>query len=103
MSTAFGVQDVQSGALNPFWRHRCVVKELCNCFRARGVTVKKVMPVSMRQIRTVNAVTPGSLRELQVRPDLRLYQQRLPHVPCVTVSKARRPGQVVCGQSSSSR
>ena len=97
------MQDAQSAALNPFFRYHIVVKQLCNWFRSRGVTVKKVMPLTRGQIRKVNAVEPGSLRELQVRSELRLVPLRCRTCRAVTVSKARRPGQVVCGRSSSSR
>jgi hypothetical protein len=54
-------------ALNPFRKHPVLCKLVCNWYRAQGVMLRKVAPVSRKQIRRVNAVKVDDLDMLQVR------------------------------------
>lgn len=67
VQSSCGMQDVQHSVCNPFFKHFPAVVNVANWLRARGVVTKKLATVSRAQLRRVNCVKPGSLRELKVR------------------------------------
>jgi hypothetical protein len=61
-----GMQANAKEVFNPFRMHAVTCRQVSTWVRAQGVMVRKVAPVSRKQIRRVNAVKVDDLEMLQV-------------------------------------